>query len=177
MNNRIELVTLLPQGAKVAEIGVAEGLFSKDLLDAGVALLYSVDNWAHIPNVTGDGNFDQKFHDKNYDAAVKRLAEFGDRSVMLKGLSVDMANLIPDNSLDMVYFDAGHYYGAVVADLIAWYPKVRSGGIIAGHDYLNPDYQVKEAVSHFIRTVGIITAVNVIPENNIEDASFYFVKP
>lgn len=143
MNNRIELVTLLPQGAKVAEIGVA----------------------------------DQKFHDKNYDAAVKRLAEFGDRSVMLKGLSVDMANIIPDNSLDMVYFDAGHYYGAVVADLIAWYPKVRSGGIIAGHDYLNPDYQVKEAVSHFIRTVGIITAVNVIPENNIEDASFYFVKP
>ena len=42
-----------------------------------------------------------------------------------------------DNSIDFVYVDARHDYKGVLEDLRLYWPKVRQGGILAGHDYLN----------------------------------------
>lgn len=58
--------------------------------------------------------------------------------------SVDAAKTYSDESLDVVFIDAGHSYEAVKADILAWYPKVKRGGYIAGHDY--PHEPVKCAV-------------------------------
>ena len=49
--------------------------------------------------------------------------------------SVKGAELYEDESLDFVFIDAGHLYHEVIADMNAWYPKVKSGGIFSGHDY------------------------------------------
>lgn len=49
--------------------------------------------------------------------------------------SVKGADLYEDESLDFVFIDAGHLTHEVLADMNAWYPKVKSGGIFAGHDY------------------------------------------
>ena len=49
--------------------------------------------------------------------------------------SVDAAKTYSDESLDVVFIDAGHSYEAVKEDVLAWYPKVKYGGYIAGHDY------------------------------------------
>ena len=110
---------------------------------------------------------------------MDRVKPFGGRVTVLKGMSTEMAAHIPDNSLDMVYLDAAHYEEGVLADLKVYYPKVKSGGIIAGHDYLNHDYGVKSAVNYFLKHLlkREDIRVVVIPENNKEDASFYFVKP
>jgi hypothetical protein len=43
---------------------------------------------------------------------------------------------VTNGSLDFVYIDGNHRFEQVVADLAAWAPKVRPGGIVAGHDYL-----------------------------------------
>lgn len=48
--------------------------------------------------------------------------------------SLEAAKDYEDGSLDFVFVDASHEYEDVKDDLIAWYPKVRAGGIIAGHD-------------------------------------------
>lgn len=40
-----------------------------------------------------------------------------------------------DGSLDAVFIDADHSYESVASDIAAWLPKVRPGGIIAGHDF------------------------------------------
>jgi predicted O-methyltransferase YrrM len=40
-----------------------------------------------------------------------------------------------DASVDLVFIDARHEYEPCLADIRAWLPKVRPGGIIAGHDY------------------------------------------
>lgn len=55
-------------------------------------------------------------------------------SLML-GLSLDVATQVVDAALDVLVLDADHTYDAVVADLAAWAPKVRPGGVIIGHDY------------------------------------------
>mgnify|MGYP002137043614 CR=1 FL=1 len=148
---RIEIVKLLPENSIVAEIGVAEGRFSAELLSAGVGQLLMVDNWGHISGVTGDGNFSQEWHDKNYRTALNSVEQwFPDRAKILRGMSSEMASRVSDNYLDAIYLDAGHYYKAVMEDLNAWYPKVKSGGIISGHDYLCEDYDVKRAVLDFL---------------------------
>lgn len=51
--------------------------------------------------------------------------------------SLDAARGFDPASLDVVYIDGAHDYDSVVADLAAWTPKVKPGGLIAGHDY-NP---------------------------------------
>lgn len=158
-----------------AELGCAEGLFSRDILNWGVAMLYSVDFWGHIPNVKGDGNSDNEWHNANYENAKKLLAPFGDRSVMIKDYTVPAAAKFHDESLGFIYFDANHSYEGVLADLKAWYPKLKQGGIIAGHDFINPDYGVHAAVTHFTTKV-IVAKVELIPDIDMEHAGFWFQK-
>jgi len=57
-----------------------------------------------------------------------------------------------DHKFDFIYIDADHRYGAVKQDLTNWFPKLRIGGVIAGHDYnkkINNQYGVMQAVTEF----------------------------
>lgn len=49
--------------------------------------------------------------------------------------SMDAARIFRDETADLVFIDADHRYEAVLEDIRGWLPKVRSGGIICGHDY------------------------------------------
>lgn len=51
-----------------------------------------------------------------------------------------------DGPVDFVYIDAAHDYESVKADIAAWWPKVKPGGILAGHDYCEAWPGVKKAV-------------------------------
>tara|TARA_R110000868_G_scaffold140124_2_gene355437 strand:+ start:1125 stop:1706 length:582 start_codon:yes stop_codon:yes gene_type:complete len=55
--------------------------------------------------------------------------------------------LFADASLDFVFIDADHSYEGVLEDIQLWHPKVKTGGVLAGHDY---DWTgVKQAVIDF----------------------------
>lgn len=62
-------------------------------------------------------------------------------------LSVEAARLYADDSIDLVYIDANHTYVDVLADVEAWLPKVRGGGVIAGHDFTTEIPDVIRAVT------------------------------
>jgi len=48
--------------------------------------------------------------------------------------SIEASKQFDDGSVDLVYLDGDHRAEALVADIDAWKPKVRPGGILAGHD-------------------------------------------
>jgi hypothetical protein len=53
----------------------------------------------------------------------------------IKGDSGRSASYFDDNSLEFVFIDADHHYKEVKKDIIKWWPKIKKGGIISGHDY------------------------------------------
>ena len=66
-----------------------------------------------------------------------------------RALSVEAAKEFADESLDFIYIDATHTFEAVSQDLLAWWPKLKPGGLMAGHDY--PYFPgLKAAVDGFV---------------------------
>lgn len=168
-----ELMRYLNLPMIAVEIGVASGLFSRDLLVAGIEKLYSVDAWRTL-NQSGDAASSQQWHNDNYDNTVKLLTTFGEKSIILRGLCNEMAKEVPDNSLGLVYLDGDHSYEGVMSDISNWYCKLVDGGIIATHDYLNTAYGTEKAFTEFAAQHGL--EIHLLCENKAEDAGAYIIK-
>ena len=56
---------------------------------------------------------------------------------LLVGDSAAYARNYNDQSFDAMFIDGDHAYAKVVADIVAWRPKIKSGGLICGHDFTN----------------------------------------
>lgn len=70
--------------------------------------------------------------------------------IPIRGKSETIARLVADNRYSLVFIDAAHDYDAVKTDLNSWWPKVKAGGIFAGHDYFQ-DCGVPKAVDEFVK--------------------------
>ena len=151
-----------------AEIGVFAGEYSARILTGWSGrLLLSIDPWRQASDYVDVTNVEQEDFDLLFATSRARLERFGDRSRILRMTSADAAKTIEDRSLDFVFVDARHDEASVREDLGLWYPKVRPGGIFAGHDYLDGDlpegrFGVKSAVDDMARMRGLV--VHVTPE-------------
>lgn len=80
-----------------------------------------------------------------------RECRYGKRVTVLQGVSWEMAQAVPDHSLDFYFIDAGHGYKSVVKDFQAWTPKIRPGGWLIGHDINFPavNRAIRDCLPHF----------------------------
>lgn len=123
---------LIPQLCKTlgytvgAEIGVRTGSYSELFCQAGLKM-YCVDPWE--PYLRYSSSKQQR----HYEEARDRLKDYD--ATLIKKTSMDAVHDFQDGSLDMIYIDGRHEFDYVCRDLIEWCPKVRSGGMIALHDY------------------------------------------
>lgn len=134
-----------------AEIGVWEGKYAKQLCECnpGVELI-GVDPWA-VQEDYKEAKNDPGRMKAAYHTACQTLQPFTVR--LMRMTSLEAAADVPDGSLDFAYIDGNHKRAFVEADLQAWTPKVRTGGIVAGHDFRindrKPWIEVPEAVTAF----------------------------
>lgn len=70
--------------------------------------------------------------------------------------SISASKMYHDESIDAVFIDADHGYESVKKDILAWMPKVKTGGILAGHDYIRTHSGVIQAVDELIVSPEII---------------------
>ena len=97
-------------------------------------------------------NFESMKHSLYQFKEAEKLARKRIGKRLMVCSSIQASEKFEDNSLDIVFIDADHTYKAVKKDIQLWWPKVRTGGILAGHDYDIKHMGVVNAVSaHFIQ--------------------------
>ena len=142
-----DLAPKLPQEATVVEVGTAFGrsaVYLAQQLDElgrrGVAI-WCIDWWK------GADFTDQIMRTLHKDASLREVQLLH----IVRCDSARGARLFEDGSVDVCFIDADHSYDGMVRDLHAWHPKIKSGGILAGHDYSREDWPgVVQAVDeHF----------------------------
>lgn len=147
---------------KGAEIGVAKGINSESILkELNIEKLYLIDVWDNYNEGVYKGPME-----KNYNLTLKKFGN-DKRVKIIKDFSSNVVKNIKDGSLDFVYIDGNHSYKYVYQDIEGWFPKIKNGGVIAGHDVFNGP-EVLEAVKDFCSKNKIIF--------NIELPDWWFFK-
>jgi predicted O-methyltransferase YrrM len=163
VTDREQLHTLINQmGLPIGvELGTQRGLYAKYLLENTNLTLWLIDSWQHIDGYNDIANVSNEQHARNLQATKVAVAPHEHRYNIRKQFSVPAAEEFEDGFFDFVYVDADHSYKGTMDDLTAWYPawypKLRSGGLMAGHDFLNgenicgSEFGVRSAVFDFLK--------------------------
>jgi len=169
----------LPKDSKVVEIGSYRGESTKVWAE-NYSDVTAIDPWDFI--VTSDTlkdfvNHLDKHKDRidwnnlttlltgvehSFDEAMKPY-----NITKLKMRSNEAIKQFEDQSIDMVYIDAMHDYDAVLKDITLWFPKIKDGGFVSGHDF---DEE---------RWPGVVKAVHDLlgePEKVFQDTSWVWKK-
>lgn len=86
----------------------------------------------------------------SYDLALQNLTPILDKVALINSESIAASKKFKQNHFDIVYIDASHEYENVLADIKAWFPKVKKGGFICGDDFSGDWPGVVRAVNeHF----------------------------
>lgn len=173
------------------EIGVRTGSNLKNLANNPKfkeGMLFGVDCWSEIPDKPeiNDVGFSQHDLDMQF---LECVTEFSTTPFVkiVRNFSYEASLDFPDEYFDFIYIDAAHDYESMVEDLTAWWPKLKTGGILSGHDYISYDVvwrgkkcEVYRATNEFAEQHGV--SVDHV-EENLEDPdplsrcpSFFIIK-
>lgn len=128
------------------EIGTLQALNALSILHhLNIKHLYLIDPYI----LYDDGINTYKNRDIDFDIAQKNMLSFKDKVTFIKKTSIDAVNDIP-NDIDFVYIDGNHSYRYVKYDIENYYPKVKKGGTIGGHDFRADCSGLCRAVLEFV---------------------------
>jgi hypothetical protein len=143
-----QAVKRVPDGGTLVELGVWKGKSLSFLLveAANSRKKLRIVGVDHFKGSAGEPPLQHEAAAINlHKVATDNAKRSGYPFELLREASPDAAKRFADKSLDFVFIDASHTYDCVAADIKAWLPKVKPGGMIAGDDYGYPG--VSQAVS------------------------------
>lgn len=169
---------LLDCPCRGAEIGVYKGETTEYLAQCShIKKLYAIDPWTQdnleyedykkLSKQFGRSNshgksLDVETWDELYDYVKRRLS--GYKSVeLMRDTSANAFDEI-DHDLDFVFIDGDHAYESIKFDIYTWSQKVKSRGLLMGHDYCKSS--VKRAVDEYFEERGSIYRDVVDSEKN-----------
>ena len=158
--NRYEILQKLPKGGTVVEVGVAYGDYSRLIMEiVNPDTFIAIDTFGIRPEDEPWGRQILKdngcSHYDYYTGKFREPIQTG-RMIVRKGLSWEMLEQLPDQSVDYIYVDADHSYASVAKEIDALRSKIKPGGIVQFNDYTYFDhdamvaYGVPRAVHEFM---------------------------
>jgi hypothetical protein len=149
----------------LVELGVWKGHSISYLADkcrSYQPAIYAVDLWNKVYSFSLQGGY-SKPETKDaqipiiYDLYQENLKLTNTRHLItdIKCCSWEAAAQFEDHSVDFVFIDADHSYESTLKDIQAWLPKIKDGGILAGHDYVDKWEGVKRAVDENFDKVNL----------------------
>lgn len=186
-----QMASAIPNDSTLVEVGSAWGkstLFMMEQLAINnkTVNFHAVDIWIQASDIDevifpfGRGleyrniyNGETLYYDFLYN--VSNSFAKSKKPTPIRSDSTNASLLFEDNSVYFLFLDASHEENKVLSDLNAWYPKVSSGGWIAGHDYnskemwYSEDNGVAKAVKSFVKDRGL--------ECRVDNTTFVCRKP
>jgi hypothetical protein len=166
IESRDILLDLLPKDMKIAELGIFKAEFSEVILKKlSPSELFLVDLFPEeMCSGDKDGNNIVFVNlDNLYPKIVSKFNRYKQVKV-IKSYTSDFLNSLDDGYLDAVYIDADHSYEGVKCDLDLSLKKVKSGGIIMGHDYTHNMFPgVVKAVDEFCKNYDL--EINILTKD------------
>lgn len=156
---------------KGIEVGVCLGVNSYILLEMcpNISLIVGIDHYKAYKD--WDREIQQYEQDYNFNKLKNNMEYIGPRFSLIREESIVAAKELDNESFDFVFIDADHNMKAVLNDLDNYWPKIKSGGIMAGHD--SNLFGVNFAVTSWCKRKNIEPSAIV---NTINDA-WWFTKP
>lgn len=152
------------------EIGVLKGVTSKQLLDnlPNLKILNMVDPWRgdkeFLNSLDDSRNIKNWNYEKLYEEVKNKFSIYDEKANIIRATSKEASKYFNDKSVDFIFIDGNHSYESVKEDIELWYPKIKIGGWITGHDYDNSIWD-KE---------GVVQAVDEIFDNfEVKDTVWY----
>jgi len=173
--DRKSLIASLPSNGIAAEIGVDVGTFSEVILEVNrPSQLWLIDCWHHQDAETygsDPANAIEQAQEGKYREVLRRFADRPHVHVM-REWSVLAATKFSDEYFDFVYLDANHLQ--VDLDIQAWWPKIRIGGALCGHDYcVVADYiDVKPKVDKWVKEAGLTLHVAGLESDDVYSRNY-----
>lgn len=118
-----------------AEIGVRHGDTAEYLLSRSNNCLHLTLVDPYVAYMDVGYQFTQAEQDEICAKMEKRLSKYKSFYEFHQNYSIPVAKSYDNESFDFVFIDAEHTYESCKADIEAWYPKVKSTGLLCGHDY------------------------------------------
>lgn len=134
------------EGSHFVEVGSWKGTSSSymavEIANSGKKIKFDcVDTWLGSPEHQ-KGDQPEVNQGILFEVFQKNMEPVKDYYNPIRMDSIEAAKLYEDNSLDFVFIDAAHDTESVINDIKAWFPKVKSGGYICGHDYLQDSVKI-----------------------------------
>lgn len=134
------------------EIGVLGGQHAEKMLEnLNIKKLYLIDSYEKYEDYKEDNSYNKLI--KSEKEARNRLKKYREKIIWIKEYSNDCIKKIP-NGIDFLYIDGNHYSPYIDNDIKNYYPKVREGGIISGHDYALRCPDVMDAVFNLAKKLN-----------------------
>ena len=150
---------------KGVEIGVKYGYHAKRILNnLHIEKLFLIDPYEHIVE---RGFFWTQEYNDYFNEAKNNLSQFEEKIEFIKKKSEDAHEDIPNN-LDFVYIDGNHTYKFVKKDIELYYPKVKDGGVIGGHDIWS--------LNVFIAILGFVLKKRLLLHLYLKDPDWWIIK-
>lgn len=123
------------------ELGVKGGIFAAEMLKRWPSCkeYHLVDIWAQQDNYKDDANVGDEKQEWFYQKTLTRTKLWADKITICRNFTSNCVLNYPNGYFDFIYVDARHDFKGVYEDLVDWWPKLRRGGIISGHDFITQD--------------------------------------
>jgi hypothetical protein len=152
------MVEKFPSGSKFIEVGSWKGKsaaylaveiinYKKDIkIDCVDLWADCIDSWKGISEDQKDEHVKTNYL---YELFIQNISSLSSIINPIRMDSINASKIYKDKTIDFIFIDANHDYDNVKKDIEAWFPKVKIGGVIAGHDYTKHWPGVVKAVNDF----------------------------
>jgi hypothetical protein len=161
-----EFVTKLPNNGHIIEIGSWKGksaaFLCVEIANSEKNIRFDcIDSWLGSKNEDYHQNDPYVKHGTLYELFMSNMTPLRPYFNPVRMESAKACNLYQDSSVDIIFIDSCHDYDCVKNDIQLWLPKVKKGGILAGHDYWPNQWDgVREAVDELLGKTNIVVEQN-----------------